>query len=92
MIKIDSKTYFSFELPTGNGWSDPLKEQAIYTRTLLPDNTKFIKAKTEAEMIDLIFNDATIEFSDEYLSNETKVKLKEKGIKTKEDKIKEKIK
>ena len=88
MIKIDSKIYFSFELPSGNGWSDPLKEQEIQTRTLLPDGTKFIKAKTEAEMINLIFADAKIEFSDEHLSDETKVKLKEKGIKTKEDKIK----
>ena len=81
-ISVDGKKFFSIE--TAGYWSDPLKEQAIYTRTFTPLSKEVIQFDTEEEMITEV-KKSKYKFKSSQLSNETKVKFLAEGIEVEDD-------
>ena len=83
-VKVDGKTYFTYEIKDSQGdgtglWSDPLVEQDMFSRTFLPKGTVVFKANTVAKMVTEV-KKKKYKFKAESLSDESKAIFKEKKI------------
>ncbi len=91
-VKVDSKTFFTYELKDAAGdgtgfYRDPFIEQDLQSRTLLPPGTIVIKFKDETDMENEM-KKAKYKFKEGDLSDESKQKFKDKGM---DDKIEKNV-
>jgi len=71
-------------------WTDPFAEHQFWSRTFMPEKTKYIEAQDEEEMKTKLKADKDVKFKESELSDETKDKFKED--KDLDDKVEKEIK
>ena len=89
-VKVDSKTFFTYELKDAMGdgtgyYRDPFIEQDLQSRTFLPPGTVVIKFKDEQDMLNEI-KKTKYKFKESDLSEESKQKFKDENLDDKVEK------